>query len=61
LVAPPFSGLDTLPSMGAVAVSLAILLRDIVVLVVGLLVGFSGLVIIVVLGSAAIQFMRSLW
>ena len=61
LVAPPFSALDTLPSMGAVGVSLAILLRDIVVLVIGLMVGLSGIVLIALLGSAAAQFMRGLW
>jgi hypothetical protein len=60
LVAPPFSGLDTLPSMGAVAVALAILLRDIVVLAVGLVVGFGGVMLIVFLGSAALHLTRSL-
>ena len=34
-IAPPFSGLDTLPAMGAVAVALAIILEDMVVLAIG--------------------------
>ena len=37
-VAPPFSGLDTLPSLGVVILSLGILLEDFVVAVVGIAV-----------------------
>ena len=35
-VAPPFTGLDTLPALGGVLISLAVLLEDFIVLVVGL-------------------------
>ena len=52
-VAPPFTGLDTLPSLGAVLVSLAVLLEDVAVLVVGLTLGAAGIVLEVVLGQAA--------
>jgi hypothetical protein len=52
-LAPPFTGLDTLPSLGAVLVSLAVLLEDVAVLVVGLTVGAAGIVLEVVLGQAA--------
>src|SRR4249919_987151 len=38
-VAPPFSGLDTLPSIGAVAIALAIILEDAVVLAIGAIIG----------------------
>ena len=52
-VAPPFTGLDTLPSLGAVLVSLAFLLEDVAVLVVGLALGAAGVVLEIVLGQAA--------
>jgi hypothetical protein len=53
--APPFTGLDTLPSLGVVLVSLGVLLEDIVVVVVGLVVGAAGVLLEVILGSAAIK------
>jgi len=57
-LAPPFSGLDTLPSAGAVIVALAIVLEDIVVLAVGLFVGGGGIAITITLGSALVRFIR---
>jgi hypothetical protein len=54
-VAPPFTGLDTLPSLGAVLVSLAVLLEDVAVLVLGLTLGAAGVVLEVVLGQAALN------
>jgi hypothetical protein len=53
--APPFTGLDTLPALGVVLLSLAVLLKDFVVVVVALLVGLAGVVLEIVLGSAAIS------
>jgi len=53
--APPFTGLDTLPSLGVVLVSLGVLLEDFVVVVVGIVVGVAGVVLELVLGSAAIS------
>ena len=52
-VAPPFSGLDTLPALGAVVVSLGVLLEDLVVVAIGALAGLAGIVLEVVLGRAA--------
>jgi hypothetical protein len=60
-VAPPFTGLDTLPSLGVVLVSLGVLLEDIVVVVVGLIVGAVGVVLEIVLGTAAIKGIGSLF
>ncbi len=54
-LAPPFTGLDTLPALGVVLLSLSVLLEDIVVLVAALLVGGAGVVLEVVLGSAAVN------
>ena len=59
-VAPPFTGLDTLPSLGVVLLSLGVLLEDFVVVVVALVVGVAGIVLEVVLGSAAIHGLESL-
>ena len=54
-LAPPFTGLDTLPALGGVLVSLGVLLEDIVVVVVGLAVGVAGVVLEIVLGKAALK------
>jgi hypothetical protein len=59
--APPFTGLDTLPALGVVLLSLGMLLKDILVVVVALLVGAAGVVLEIVLGSAAINGIGSLF
>jgi hypothetical protein len=59
-VAPPFTGLDTLPSLGVVLLSLGVLLEDFLVVAVALVVGVAGIVLEVVLGSAAIHGLGSL-
>jgi hypothetical protein len=53
-LAPPFTGLDTLPALGVVLLSLGVLLEDFVIVVVALLVSISGVVLEIALGSAAI-------
>jgi hypothetical protein len=53
--APPFTGLDTLPALGVVLLSLGVLLEDFIVALVGLIVGIAGVALEVVLGSAAIS------
>ena len=60
-IAPPFSGLDTLPALGAVVVALAIILEDIVVLAVGVALGAGGTVIILTIGAAVLRFMQNLF
>lgn len=54
-LAPPFTGLDTLPALGVVLLSLGVLLEDFFVVVAALLVGIAGVALEVVLGSAAIH------
>jgi hypothetical protein len=54
-VAPPFSGLDTLPSLGVVVISLGVLLEDIVVALIGIVIGLVGVALEVFLGSAVIK------
>jgi hypothetical protein len=59
-VAPPFTGLDTLPSLGVVLISLGWLLEDILVVIAGLLVGAAGVILEIVLGSAAVGGVKKL-
>jgi hypothetical protein len=59
-LAPPFSGLDTLPSLGVVLLSLGVLLEDFLVVVLALLIGAAGVVLEIVLGSAAVHGVGSL-
>lgn len=49
--APPFSGLDTLPALGVLAVSLSILLEDIVMMIIGLIIGILGISLVIGLGA----------
>src|SRR3954452_10786035 len=53
--APPFSGLDTLPSLGVVLLSLGVLLEDVFVVIVALIIGAAGVLLEIVLGAAAIK------
>jgi hypothetical protein len=54
-VAPPFSGLDTLPSLGVVVLALGVLLEDALVAAGGIAIGAAGIVLEVVLGRAALS------
>lgn len=49
----PFSGLDTLPALGVVILSLALILGDAVLFIVGTLIGAIGVALVVSLGRAA--------
>ncbi len=53
-LAPPFTGLDTLPALGVVLLSLGMLLEDFLVILAALVVGIAGVALEVILGSAAI-------
>jgi hypothetical protein len=53
--APPFTGLDTLPALGVVLLSLGVLLEDVIVVAVGLVVGVAGVVLEIVVGSAVVH------
>ena len=59
--APPFSGLDTLPALGAVAVALSIILEDVVVLAIGIAIGSGGIILILTIGAALIRVLRNLF
>jgi hypothetical protein len=60
-LAPPFTGLDTLPALGVVLLSLAVLLEDFAVVVAALVVGVAGVVLEIVVGSAALKGLESLF
>jgi hypothetical protein len=51
-LSPPFSGLDTLPSLGVVILSLGVLLGDIVIAGIGLGLGVLGVGVVIGLGKA---------
>jgi hypothetical protein len=59
-LAPPFSGLDTLPALGTVVVALAIILEDIVVFGVGIVIGTGGIALMVSIGAGLARLIRSL-
>ena len=60
-LAPPFSGLDTLPSLGAVFVALAVILEDVVALAIGLGLGAAGIALIFTVGAALLHLIQRLF
>jgi hypothetical protein len=60
-LAPPFSGLDTLPALGVVLLSLGVLLEDIAIVVLGVAVGAGGVFLEIVLGKAAVHYVSKLF
>jgi hypothetical protein len=54
-VAPPFTGLDTLPALGIVLISLGVLLEDVAIVIAGAVVLAAGVVLEIVLGKAAVH------
>ena len=54
-LAPPFSGLDTLPSLGVVVLSVGVLLHDAVLAIAGVVVGVLGVAVIVGIGHAVVS------
>jgi hypothetical protein len=54
-LAPPFTGLDTLPALGVVLLSLAVLLEDFAIVIAAVVVGLSGVALEIFLGGAAIR------
>jgi hypothetical protein len=59
-LAPPFTGLDTLPALGVVLLSLGVLLEDILLVLVAILLGAAGVALEIVLGRAALSGIESL-
>ena len=59
--APPFTGLDTLPALGVVLLSLGVLLEDALVVAVAVVVGVAGVALEIALGAAAIHGLRTIF
>lgn len=59
--APPFSGLDTLPSLGAVVIALGIILDDLALAGVGFGIGAGGVALIMTIGAALVRFITGLF
>ncbi len=51
-IAPPFSGLDTLPALGVVVISLGLILEDALFVLGGIIIGTAGIGVEVALGKA---------
>jgi hypothetical protein len=60
-LAPPFTGLDTLPSLGVVLLSLAVIVEDFALVVIALVVLAAGVLLEIVLGQAAVHGIGSLF
>jgi hypothetical protein len=54
-LAPPFSGLDTLPALGVVVLSLGVMLEDAVVAAIGLVIGAAGVGLVLAVGGMAFR------
>jgi hypothetical protein len=60
-LAPPFTGLDTLPSLGVVLLSLGVLLEDFLVVIAGIAVGVGGVLLEIIVGRAVVHGVGSLF
>ena len=58
--APPFSGLDTFPAIGAVGVALGIILEDVLILGIGVAIGAGGMILIITIGAAVVRLLKGL-
>ena len=54
-LAPPFSGLDTLPSLGVVVIGLGLLLRDAALAAAGAVIGAVGVALVIALGTLVVK------
>jgi len=60
-LAPPFSGLDTLPSIGVVVLAVGVLLTDYVLALAGTVVGALGMIATIGFGSLVVKAGKSLF
>jgi hypothetical protein len=59
-LAPPFSGLDTLPALGVVLLSVSMLLEDGLIALAGILMAATGIALELALGGAALHGISSI-
>jgi hypothetical protein len=60
-LAPPFTGLDTLPALAVVLLSLSVLLEDFAITIVALVIGVVGVALEIFLGKAAVDAVSGLF
>lgn len=60
-LAPPFSGLDTLPSLGVVVLALGYLLTDVLLAAVGAFIGLLGVASVIFLGNVAVRLVKNVF
>jgi hypothetical protein len=61
ILAPPFSGLDTLPAMGVVVLSIAIVLEDGIAAIFGMVIGSLGLFLQLFFSAAIIELIKRIF
>jgi hypothetical protein len=61
ITAPPFSGLDTIPALGVILISSGIILKDGLILIIGAIVGASGVGLQVLLGKVIVDLISKLF
>jgi hypothetical protein len=54
-LAPPFTGLDTVPSLGVVVLALGVLLEDALIALIGLVLGVVGIALEIFLAAALVN------
>ncbi len=59
-LAPPFAGLDTLPSLGAVIIALSLILEDMVLFLIGCAVGAVGIGLVIGTGDLTLHLITKL-
>jgi hypothetical protein len=59
-LAPPFSGLDTLPALGVVVMSLGVLLADFALVLAGTVIGCLGVVTVIGLAGLVVKLVGGL-
>lgn len=61
VISPPFSGLDTLPSIGVVLLGLSLILEDFLLFLVGLIVGSIGLGLVIGTGAVLTKLFQTVF
>jgi hypothetical protein len=57
-ISPPFSGLDTLPALGVVVLSLGMIFEDFVIVSMGVIIGCVGIVVEIAAGASLYHGLR---
>lgn len=58
-LAPPFTGLDTLPALGVVFIALSMILEDFIITILGIALGAAGIALIVGIGQVILNLLTN--